>query len=240
LKVEKRLIANTIYCKRPEDAKKKEKVGTVIKADIEKIVSLKPDLVLATSLTSPKQVEKLKDLGIRAVVFEYPKNFYELCEDFLELGRIVGKEKTAQRIIGKTKKRVEAIKNSIKGKYCPRVLIQIGSNPLWVAPGDSFINDFIEFAGGINIAKDAKTGLYSIEKVLEQNPDIIIIAEMGIIGEEEKNAWLKIKAMNAVKNNKVYIMDAYKLCSPTPVSFVETLKEIEKILQPKWKILHPN
>jgi len=235
LKVEDRLIANTIYCTRPPSAKKKEKIGTVINANIEKIISLAPDLVLATSLTPPKQVEALKNLGIRVVVFEYPKSFYELCEQFLELGRLVGCEKRAEGIIKRAKKMVEKVREKTKGRIPPRVLIQIGANPLWVAIGDSFINDFIEFAGGINIAKEEKTGLYSMEKVLEKNPDVIIIAEMGIIGEKEKNAWLKIKALNAVKNNQIYIMDAYKLCSPTPVSFFKTLEEIVEIFYPSKK-----
>jgi len=233
LNVQDRLIANTIYCTRPAYAKKKEKIGTVINVNLEKIISLSPDLVLATSLTPTNQVERLKKLGIEVVVFKSPKNFYELCEEFLELGRLVGCEKRAEKIINKAKKRVEKIREKTKGKIPPRVLVQIGSNPLWIAIGNSFINDFIEFAGGINIAKEEKTGLYSREKVLEKNPDVIIITTMGIVGEEEEEIWQKYKTINAVKSNRIYIVDSYKLCSPTPLSFVETLEELVRLLHKK-------
>jgi len=53
---------------------------------------------------------------------------------------------------------------------------------------------------------------------------------MGIMGENEKKLWQRYKPINAVKNNKIYIIDSYKLCSPTPVSFVQTLKELVGIL----------
>jgi len=233
LNVQDRLIANTIYCTRPAYAKKKEKIGTVINVNLERIISLSPDLVLATSLTPTNQVERLKKLGIEVVVFKSPKNFYELCEEFLELGRLVGKEKRAEKIVNKAKKRVEKISVKNKSPKRPKVIVQVGSNPLWVAHGNSLINDFIEFAGGINIAKDAKTGLYSLEKVLQKDPDVIIITTMGMVGEEEKKNWEKYNTMKAVKNKRIYIVDAYKLCSPTPVSFVNTLKEMITILNPQ-------
>jgi iron complex transport system substrate-binding protein len=235
LGVQDNLVGCTKYCERPPEAKKKEKVGTVVDVDIEKIISLSPDLVLATSLTDPKDVEKLKNLGIKIVTFSYPKNFEEICQQFLKLGKIVGKENRAKEIIKEVKNEVGCIREKVKKLSKPKVIVQIGSNPLWVAIGDSFINDFIEFANGVNIAKGAKTGLYSREKIISQNPDIIIIAEMGLAGKSEKKIWEKYKTINAVKNKRIYIFDAYKLCSPTPLTFSKTLKEISKIFHPELK-----
>lgn len=230
LDAQDKLVGCTIYCERPPEAKKKEKVGTVVEVNVEKIVALKPDLVLATSLTDPKQVKKLKNLGIKIVTFPYAKSFEEICQQFLKLGGIAGKENKAKEIIKKVKNDVIFVENKTKGLPKLKVVVQIGSNPLWVAIGDSFINDFIEFAGGVNIAKDAKTGLYSREKLLKENPDVIIITTMGIVGKEEKKIWQKYKTINAVKNNRIYIVDSYAFCSPTPVSFVETLKKVVEIL----------
>lgn len=98
-----RVIGNTIYCINPPEAKTKEKIGTVIEINIEKILSLKPDLVLATNLTDQKAVKKLKTLGIRVESFSYPENFNRICLDFLKLGKLVGKEKKAKEIIKKSK-----------------------------------------------------------------------------------------------------------------------------------------
>mgnify|MGYP001563998775 CR=1 FL=1 len=106
-----KIIGNTIYCKIPPDAKNKEKVGTIIEQDLEKILTLKPDLVLASSMTNPKTVKKLNNLGIKVVRFSYAKNFNEICHQFLELGEIVGKKKEAQRIIEEVRGKEELIKS---------------------------------------------------------------------------------------------------------------------------------
>ena len=251
LNVGDKVIGNTIYCKIPEDAKNKEKVGTVIEQDLEKILTLKPDLVIASSLTNPKTVKKLNNLGIKVVRFRYAKSFNEICDQFLELGKVIGKGKEAKKIIKDVKYKVGLLKKKTivrnSAKLVPaglpsnvsigglkqgarqKVFVQIGAKPLFTAIKDSFINDFIEFAGGINIA-NTKTGLYSREEVVAQNPDVIIITTMGIVGDNEKKIWKKYKTINAVKNNRIYIVDSYKLCSPTPVSFAETLKEIVEVL----------
>lgn len=236
LGVEDRLVGCTVYCKRPKEAESKEKVGTVIEVNLEKIASLKPDLVVATSLTDPRVVERLKKLGIKGVGFSQAKNFAEICQQFLELGGLVGKEKEAQEIVNIAKNKVDSIKEKIRGLQ-PKVLVQMGAKPLWVATKDSFINDFIELAGGENIGPLGRSGLYSREKVLKQNPDVIIIVAMGIVGEQEKKIWERYETLKAVKDKRIYIIDSYKLCSPTPVSFVETLEEMIKILYPQEETL---
>ena len=233
LGVENKIVGVTTYCHRPSPAQQKEKVGTVIEVNLEKIVSLQPDLVLATSLTNLKAKEKLKNLGVKIITFPPAKSFREICEQFLELGRIVGKEKEAEEIVGQAKMRVNTIEEKVKNLPKQRVFVQIGARPLFTATRDSFVDDFVELAGGINIAQNSKSGLYSREKVLKDNPDIIIIVTMGIVGEGEREIWRKYKTLRAVKNNRIYIIDSYKLCSPTPVSFVEALEEITNILHPK-------
>lgn len=231
LEAQDKLIGCTIYCRRPQEAKTKEKVGTVVEVNLEKIVSLKPDLVIATPLTNPKAIEKLRNLGIKVLVFSSPKNFIELCKQFLELGKLVDKEKAAEDLIRQAENKVAAIKRNVENLPKPKVFIQVGAKPLVTVTKDSFVNDFIEFAGGMNIASNAKIGLYSREEVLMKNPDVIIIVTMGIAGEKEQEIWKKYSALEAVKNNRIYIIDSDKVCSPTPISFVQTLEELVDILQ---------
>lgn len=233
LGVDNRLIANTIYCVKPPEAKLKEKIGTVVEINIEKIFNLRPDLVIATSLTNPKAKEKLKNLGIKVISFSEPKNFNQIYEQFLQLAKLVGKEREAKEIINNTKKNVNRIIEMVNSHKKPKVLIQVGTKPLFVATGESFLNDYIEYAGGINIAKDAKQGIYSREEVLRRNPDIIIIVTMGIAGEEERKVWQNYKSLNAVKNGRIYVVDSDKFCSPTPISLVDNLKEMVSILHEK-------
>lgn len=230
LGAEDKLAGCTVYCNKPEEAKAKERVATAVDINVEKIVSLQPDLVLATSLTNKEGIEKLKSLGVPVSIIPMAKDFNQLCEQFLELGKIVEKEKTARNIIDSSRQRVDLIKKRVKGLEKRRLFVQVGSRPLFTLNKDSYVNDLIEFAGGINIGQDSEIGLYTRELVLEKNPDVIIITTMGIAGKGEKDAWMKYKTINAVKNNDVHIIDQYMLCSATPVTFAEALEKIEGIL----------
>lgn len=230
-----KLVGCTIYCERPSSAQKKEKVGNLVEVNVEKIISLRSDLVLATELTDPKDIEKLKALGISITSFPTPRNFSEICEGFLRLARIARREEKAKEIVEEANKEIGAIKEMIKDQPKPKVFIQIGARPLFTVTKDSFIHDLIELAGGINVASSAKTGLYSRENVIRKDPDVIIIVSMGIIGEKEKKYWEAYKTLKAVKGERIYFIDASKVCSPTPLSFVEALKEIVELLHPEIK-----
>jgi len=236
LGADRNLIADTVYCVQPEDAKYKEKVGTLLQANLEKIVALKPDLVIASNLARPKQLRKLKDLGIRVVQLSYPKNFSEMCRQFLDLGELLGKEEKAKEIIDNTRKEVAAIRMKTGSLPKKRVFIQLGIKPLHAVTRESFLNDYIEFAGGENIALNEGRGAYSREKVLKGNPEVIIISTMGSskgqTGKKEKEAWMKYGSIAAVKNKNVYIVNPDKLCSPTPITFVEALSEIAEMIHP--------
>lgn len=232
LGAEERLVADTVYCNRPPEAQEKEKVGTVVDVNLEKIISLEPNLVLGSTLTNVKAIRKLENLGIKVVIFPAAKSFNEICTQFLELAALLGGRKEAEVIIKEVKSETDAIKGQYAVSDKPKVFLQIGVRPLFAANRDSFLNDFIEFAGGVNVVRQTKAGFFSREQVLKSNPDIIIIANMGIAGEEEKEAWQRYKNLNAVKNNRIHIIDSYRLCSPTPVSFTQTLQEIAAIIHP--------
>jgi iron complex transport system substrate-binding protein len=224
-----RIVGVTIYCQRPPEAQQKERVGAVVEVNIEKIISLQPDLVIASPLTDHNQIQKLRDVGVRVEVFQAPRDFKALCNGFLQLAYMVGREQRAHEIIKQAEGKLAVIERKVKRLSKPRVFVQIGDKPLVAAGGDSFIDDFVAFAGGVNIAREVKTSVYSRDEVLRKNPDIIIIAKMGMAGEREKDAWMKYKTIRAVQTDKVYTVDPYRFCSPTPPSFVEQVKELVRL-----------
>jgi ABC-type Fe3+-hydroxamate transport system substrate-binding protein len=226
LGVQDHIVGVTIYCQRPPEAQNKERVGAVVEVNVEKILSLWPDLVIASPLTDHKQIQKLRNVGVRVEVIQPPRDFRELCDGFMNLARWVGQEQEAGEIIKRTEAELAVIKKRIQGLPRPRVFVQIGAKPLVAAGGDSFIDDFVTYAGGMNIARDVKTSVYSREEVLRRNPDIILIATMGVTGESEKETWLRYTTVNAVKKRGLYLVDSYRFCSPTPLSFVETVAEL--------------
>lgn len=230
LGVGERLVGVSIYCQRPSEAQHKEKVGTVVEANLETILKLRPDLIIVSTLINRKHQLKLHDLNIRVEVFQEPEDYDGICKNFIRLAHLVGQEARAKELVNTAKREISVIKQRVKGLEKPNVFIQIGANPLFTAKGDTYFNDYIEFAGGINIAKDAEIGAYSVEEVINRNPDVIIIVTMGILEDTERNRWLNYKTINAVKTKRIYVIDSYRVCSSTPVSFVETVKDMAKIL----------
>ncbi len=239
LGVQDRLVGCTVYCNRPEAAKQKQKVGTVVEVSVEKIVDLKPDLILATSLTDRRAREHFRQLGMNVVLFSEARNFDEICRQFIDLGKIVGKEDKARKVAAQARKEVESIAGRAEGIVKPKVFLEVGVKPLFTVTRESFINDFIVLAGGINIAAEAGSGLYSREKVVAQNPDVIMVVSMGVAAEQEKKLWRKFWNLSAVKNDRIYVLNPDKVCSPTPLGFAETLKEISLLLHPDFQPSFP-
>ena len=231
-----KLMGITTHCIVPIKEKNKEKIGNVIQINVEKIISLKPDLVFSTPLSRQKSIETLKNQGISIIKFENPENFEQICQMLKKIGEIFNKNQIAQSIIEKSKKQVAVIKEKTKNLEKKKVFIQIGIKPLWTSGKNTFINEYIEFAGGINIAENTKKGIYSREKVIHANPDIIFITGMGKskkAAKNEKTNWLKFKSINASKNNNIYILDTNIVCSPSPVTFVKGLKKFLKFIHPE-------
>ncbi|WP_022669696.1 ABC transporter substrate-binding protein [Hippea alviniae] len=232
LKAQKYLVGCSKYGIVPEGFKI-ERVGTVTDADVERILKLKANIVFASSLLNPSDIKVLKRLGLKVIVFSQPGSFKQICDDFIKVGKIVGKKDVAEKIVSEAMKKVNCIKDRLKNIRRLKVFVQIGANPLFTATGSSFINDFIRFAGGINIAENSKSGLYSPAKVLKENPDAIIISQMGFNGIKQAERWKQFKFLSAVKHNRILILNDYSLCSPTPVSFAKTLFKIAKFLHPE-------
>jgi len=222
----------TTYCIKPKAAGSKEKIGTLIDFNLEKIVTLKPDIVLGMEFSDRRTIEKLRYLGIRVELFPSPKNFEHLCQSFLRLGTILNRQRKAQEIVDNARKNVAAIRAKVRDEKKIRIFWQLGAKPLFTATKGYFTNDYIEFAGGINIAADARSGIYSREEVLKKNPEVIIIVTMGITAKEEKETWKTYSTIDAVKNNRIYILNSYTYCSPTPRGFVQGLKELTTLLHP--------
>ena len=233
---EDRLIANTTYCTVPEAAKFKEKIGSVIQMNVEKIIRLKPDLVIASPLSREKQLMMLEKLHIPVLKADNPRTFDQICQMTLDFGRKLGQAHTAEKITRETRAEANAILAMTDPLDKPSVFIQIGIKPLHSANKDMFINEYIRYGGGVNVAEHQGTGVYSREKVLADNPDVILIATMGSstkAGEQERKKWMTYKNLKAVQNGRVHVLDPEMICSPTPVTFVGGLKKVAKLLHPE-------
>lgn len=233
LEAENLLVGCTNYCT-IQSGTEAVVVANAVQVNYEKAVLLQPDLIITTNLTQSKTIETFVKLGVKIIVFDNPLSFDDICTQFVELGEIIGKKLMAEKIIEQAEKKLDNILFSLpKMENRPTVFMQIGTNPLFgVTPGN-FMNDYIKFAGGINILNDLKLGTIGFESVLIRNPDIIIVVLMGNVGLEEQKKWQIYSSLNAVKNKKVYIIGADDACSPTPLTFVDALEELTTLIYSK-------
>jgi iron complex transport system substrate-binding protein len=231
LGVEDRVIGITIYC--PQGTIKKEKIGTLLEPNIEKIVSLSPDLVIASKEGNVKDsITRLKELGLNTYTMEPCNNFEDICSGFLSLARLVGKEEKALSIITDAKIRIDKVKKETKGKKKLTIFWEVGANPLFTVSRKSFVNEFIEFAGGKNIFDEINMRYPQIsrEEVMNRDPDVIIIAAMGENFEQEKKYWQSFKSLKAVKNGRVYTLTDTIFTDPTPDAFARGVEKVADIL----------
>lgn len=226
---QKRIVGCTSYC--PVQAPDKIAiVANAMSVNVEKIVTLKPDVVFASSLNKPETIDNLKKLGIRVILQPYPKSFEEICKYFVQIGDVVGQAPKANQIVNQQKGRLTNLEAGVSKGKNPKVFIQIGAKPLFCAVPGTFMDDFIRFSGGKNSAAELKLGSVTREYVLKQNPDVIFIVTMGIMAQEEKETWMGYSSLSATKSRKIFILDADKTCSPTPVLFVDALEEMINLM----------
>jgi len=231
LGMEKEVIANTTYC--PKGTLKKEIIGTLTEPNIEKIINLKPDLIISTKEGNNKAaVEKMKRLGLKVYVIGTSSSFSDICENFRNLADFLQKGTAAEKIISETTREIKAIYEETEKEKRERVFWEIGANPLVTVGKKSFVNDYNKYAGGKNIFQyiDMRYPNITLEKVIEKNPDVILVVSMGNIGNEEVRKWKKYVSINAVKNNKLYILDANDIFALTPMTFLNAVKVTKKVL----------
>lgn len=226
-----RVVGRSHFCTKPSEAKKIEEVGNIVEVSMEKIVALRPDLVLTTGMIDPKVKEKLRNFGIPVMEFFQASDFQGICDSFFKLSGVVGKEKEAAALVQEAKAQVDRLKKPGPSESSrPKVFLEIGADPLVTITKESFLNDLIELAGGVNTTRDITRPLYSREKVLADNPDVIMIVSMGFDGEKEKRTWQGYRDLNASRQGRIVIVDSDLFCAPTPLSFVKALETMKELL----------
>lgn len=223
LESQQALLGCTNYCAKAV-ADKKAVVASAIDVNLERVLNLKPDLVLASNLVKPATVETLRKLGVRVEFFPYPKSYQEIELQYLELATLLGKSALAKTQLKGLQQRLGLLQRQVPTGKQPRVFMEIGSNPLFCVVPNTFMHDYLHLARATNIADDLSLGSIGRETVLVRNPDAIFIVLMGISGEEEKAAWAKFPSLEAVKRNRIFFLDPNLASTPTPLNFVRTLE----------------
>ncbi len=231
LNAHNRIVGRTDFCKLEG---KVVSIGNLLEPSIEKMVELKPDLVLASKDGNrPQIVEKLRSLGITVFVFGETNSWKDIESNFRLCGKLLDKADEAEGILKPIK--AELLPVSSVASALPKVFVQLNVTPLMTAGRNTFINDIMNYAGGRNVAADSilPWPTLSIEEIILRNPHIIIISDMGQITAQAKQMWQqeRFAGVSAVKNKKVYVMNADLICQPTPVNFIKAVRQMREYLK---------
>ncbi|MCX7841093.1 MAG: cobalamin-binding protein [Anaerolineae bacterium] len=230
-----RVVGVTEFCNYPPEAKEKPKIGGFAKIDLERVVGLNPDLVLATNIHAKSVVPELEKRGITVIVAE-PKNVNDVLAKITFIGKLTGTSDNAAKLTAQMQARIDAVTSKVAtAKTKPRVYYEIDKTFFTAGPG-SFINDMIVKAGGINIAADAKTAYPQLtaEAIIAKDPEVILLGSMNF-GEtpdvvRARPGWANI---SAVKNGRIVPIPNEDVISRPGPRIVEGLELIARALYPE-------
>ncbi len=236
LGLDEEIVGVSIHCNFPEKAKNRVQVGSYISLDFEKIISLNPDLIIATGAGNTRDmVDRLEKLGFKTYVI-FPKNFDDILQSIGHIGQVTNREAQARVIIEGMRKRKQRVVELTRGLSLPKVFIQIGEAPMVTVGKGSFADDLIRIAGGENIAGREKElyPRFGMEEILKRSPEVIIISSMNPKGDYQKilREWTRWKTIPAVKNGRIHLVDSDLLDRPSP-RIIDGLEEIARVLHPE-------
>jgi len=229
------LVGVTEHCDFPSEAAAKPKVGGIYTPNFEAILTLRPDLVLATS--EGNREEHIRGLeGLRLPVHVVrPTDFASVLESVEGVGRVLGREAEAARLAGSMRREADAIARAVGGARRPKVLYVLWGDPLIVPGRDTLITDLIRRAGGDSITAEESLPYprLSIEEVVARGPEQIILAQhrSGSV-EDRLRDWQHLTLLPAVHRGRVQAIDGNLLHRPGP-RIVDGLRALARLIHPE-------
>lgn len=235
LGLDKHIAGVSQFSNYPDAAREKPRVGSYINISLERVVALDPDLIIGTSNGNKAELlAHLRQLGFPVLVTN-PLSIEGIFNTVMDIGETTGCPERAERLVASLRERVHAVTSRVAGLPVPRVFFQIGIDPIVSVGPDTFHDILITLAGGHNIAvaSSARYPRYSIEEVVAEHPDIIILSSMkrGEDFETVRSGWQRWSNVPAVRNGRIHIIDSDVTDHPSP-RIIDGLETIAKIIHP--------
>ncbi len=227
-----KLVGVTEHCNYPEEAKQKEIIGGYTGPNVEKIIELGVDLFITDTIADDVK-QTLNDAGITVVVMT-AKNYNDIYNKIASIGEMLDAKQAAENLIDDMKGRQEAALNAISGLKGKKVFHEVWHDPLMTSGPGTFIDEIIKMCGGENIASDAESPYpeFSVEKLIERNPEVYLTADDGFKTVDDIKARTGYDQIDAVKNERIYFLDADVISRPGP-RIVEALELIAEAMYPE-------
>ena len=228
-----RLVGRTSYCDFPPEAKAIAEVGDTLHPSLERIIALKPQVVLVSTASQLEVfTQQLQGQNIAVYVTD-PHDLEGVFRSIEQIGQIVGEKDKANVLVQKLQERTAAVESAVKQKQPVRVFYQVSGEPLYTIGHDSFITDLMRRAGGASVTADVPGAWpkYSNESALAARPEAIILPTGGSMGSANANVADALRQSPAALQGRVYKINDDHLARPGPRS-VDGLEEMARALHP--------
>ncbi|MGK9476780.1 ABC transporter substrate-binding protein [Melioribacter sp. OK-6-Me] len=236
-----KIVGNTLYCNFPAAARNVEKVGDLLTVDFEKVLSLNPDIIFITVEGNRKETfDKFKSLGLKLFVSN-PRNYEGIKKSYLDIARILDREKYARKKIERWDKLLDSIRIKSSNNQPKTAMIPVELKPLMLAGKNTFLNEYLEVCGLKNVADNPTINypVFNREEILIRNPDFIIILSDGKLSTNNLlELYPEWKDLKAIQNGNVIFVDRDLYSRPGP-RFVEAATDLFNRLHPKGGLRYP-
>ena len=219
-------VGTTTYCNYPPAAAQIEKIGGFSSKSIslERIVNLKPDLVLSVGELHAPIIQELERLSIPVIAFS-ADSFAGLFDDLQLLGRMTGHEAEASTLVSKLQERVDLVKEKASSVPSPErltVFYYVWGEPLTGAGPTSYLGEMIQFCGGVNVIDDPSTRFpkLTMEVLLAKNPEVIVSStnHSDLVSVESLQSRPGWSGLTAVQAKRIHLLDGNLVSRLTPRS----------------------
>lgn len=226
------LIGRTRFCDFPAEAQKVPQISGWTDVDIKKMVDLKPDIVLTSTIVQAKIAEELKKQGLNVLHLD-PITLDDVYFSIQLLGTKLNREEEANKVVGEMQNSIEKISENVKNENKPRVYVEEWHRP--ATASGNWVSDLVSLAGGQNMLKSGeRSRIITLEELQKFNPDKIVLCWCGFGAKsspghlQERRNWMNIPA---VKDKKITPVHDSLLNRPSP-RLVQGLQELVKVISP--------
>jgi iron complex transport system substrate-binding protein len=229
-----RLVGNTTYCDYPAEAKQVEKIGDTLQPNIERIIALRPQLILVSTASQLESfTRQLDEQGIAVYVTD-PRSLEDVFRSIRTLGELLGEAERGEKLSDDLRGRASAVEEAVKSSKPVRVFYQVSAAPLYTIGRDAFLTDLIRRAGGQSVTAETPGAFprFSDEAALASQPEAIVMSVDSSMDENNARPAASLEKSAAVKSGRVYRINGDLLSRPGP-RLVEGLEQMARALHPE-------
>lgn len=224
-----RIVGAVNYSDYPEAAKRIPRIGSNREIDLERVIAMKPDLIVAwMHNNSERQIEMVRKLGV-PVFLSDPQTLEGIPENVARLGQLMGTGAVANSVAGELRKQLASLRARYAGRPTVRTFYQVWDKPLYTLSGKHIVTDALRLCGGENIFDKltVTAPIVSVESVLQADPE-------AIFGTAEKNyggvkLWKPYATLTATRNGNLFTVDGDLLNRAGPRMIAGTALMCEKL-----------